>query len=504
MATNEKEFNEYIDPIVDILPMNLSYAEKLKLLKDRFQLPKDYLDLPNDPLTTSILQSTMEKARMDANNPKYDYESTGYWPSFKANKKDDKMIQQLEVEDPGLILRSAAITNKNRRDRNMDTAAREYAQAQDDFDRTFNPTDYGRRRSGRVMPLGGRAGMMNLYRPQYNADMNQSINADENVVLDNKRLRSANSLEAERNKAKGFLGINKRDDGSTYFTGSEQVRQNLEKSIADYDKEIAKLQAEIAMSEAGDPMYDLAVMRMVMNDDMSLMNDIRGRIGKKIDQEFQIKQKKADQKFQHEENELTRESNKQDLDTAKKKDLKHAYERALQTYEFAVQDFKADPSKPELKRNVEKARMLLRQAASDADMLDDYYRMFEKPEDNSTLADFDKAFVEYEVEGIEGLKNYVNSLKNPKEKARVLRDLKNSFGITEGDLGLSGAETKINQKKADANDALDKSVKAEVGKTFDSGKAATDYLNTLPKNVRDRLTAKYDKASKKTKIVKRN
>jgi hypothetical protein len=314
MATNEKEFDEYIDPIVDILPMNLSYAEKLKLLKDRFQLPKDYLDLPNDPLTTSILQSTMEKARIDANNPKYDYESTGYWPSFKANKQGDKMIQQLEVEDPGLILRSAAITNKNRRDRNMDTAAREYAQAQDDFDRTFNPTDYGRRRSGRVMPLGGRAGMMNLYRPQYNADMNQSINADENVVLDNKRLKSANSLEAERNKAKGFLGINKRDDGSTYFTGSEQVRQNLEKSIADYDKEIAKLQAEIAMSEAGDPMYDLAVMRMVMNDDMSLMNDIRGRIGKKIDQEFQMKQNKANQEFQHEENELNRENT---LDVAK-------------------------------------------------------------------------------------------------------------------------------------------------------------------------------------------
>lgn len=434
MSTNEKEFNEYIDPIVDRLPLNLTYAEKLKLLKDRFQLPKDYLDLPNDPLTTSILQSTMEKARMAANNPKYDYESTGFWPSFKANKQGDKMIQQLEVEDPGLILRSAAITGKNRQDRNIDTAKREFAQAQDDFDRTFNPTDYSRRRSGRVMPLGGRAGMANLYRPQYNADMNQSITADEDVLRDKKSLASANSLEAERNHAMGWL------------KGSEQHRAKLEKSIDDYDREIAKLKDEIAMSEAGDPMYDLAVMRMVMNDDMSLMNDIRGRISKKIDQEFQMKQKKADQEFQHEENELNRESTKEDQENAKIKDAEDSYEGALMFYNWAKEDLELnkDPAKTtELKRRLEKAEDTLRTAARKAKKLDDYRKIVGM---SSSERDQKSKMVELFLRskgitgGLEGFKNvYDKTLKTPEERQAFLKEA-SEFGLDASDFGMPGEE----------------------------------------------------------------
>ena len=316
--------------------------------------------------------------------------------------------------------------------------------------------------------------------PMYRGN-GQDYSAYASMMKDRDALASANSLEAERNKAKGFLGINKRDDGSTYFTGSEQVRQNLEKSIADYDKEIAKLQAEIAMSEAGDPMYDLAVMRMVMNDDMSLMNDIRGRIAKKIDQEFQMKQKKADQEFQHEENELNRENtletarmNKQEQKEAQQRDLDNAFASAKQLYEFALGDLEANPNDPNLKREVEKAKELFRQAAVKANKVNEFNERIANNTGGKPL--WDEAGAAYSVIGKTGLKALVDSIKNPKIKADMLRNLEKSYYITEGDLGYSGAEAKINENKAKASETLEQKITAatKIYGKGDAGKKARD------------------------------
>jgi len=234
----------------------------------------------------------------------------------------------------------------------------------------------------------------------YEAEKNASLaKSFEELKKAREIAETANSLQVERNQAKGFLGINERDDGSVYFTGSEQRRQALEKSIGDYDREIAKLQAEIAMSEAGDPMYDLAVMRMIMNDDMSLMNDIRGRIGKKIDQEFQTKQKKADQEFQYNESELNRQNtldvaklNKQEQDAAKKQDLEDAAERAADVYMSLKRKLstiaKDDARYSEVEDQLDTAKILMKQAYRKAGKLSEYDEVVnENKEDDKTLSE---------------------------------------------------------------------------------------------------------------------
>lgn len=247
---------------------------------------------------------------------------------YYADLSDQELMSLFESfkTDPSTALLMARNSAKARQSANIDKAIQKFYQSQDDFDRTFNPESYNMRRSGLgkiSMPVGGRAGMINLHRPQYIEDMNQSIKAPIDTVREHKANQSANSLEAERNHSIGWL------------KGSEQHRAKLEQSINDYDKEIAKLQTEIAMSESGDPMYNLAIMRLLMDDDNSLLMDIRGRIGKKIDQEFQERMKQKDQDFTREENEknrqsteklasMNRDANKQDkIDAAKRNAKRH-------------------------------------------------------------------------------------------------------------------------------------------------------------------------------------
>lgn len=297
----------------------------------------------------------------------------------------------------------------------------------------------------------------------YNRSSTSLHDFNPKVTVNNDEGASVNSLESERNQSVGWL------------KGSEQHRAKLEKSIEDYDREIAKLQAEIAMSEAGDPMYDLAVMRMIMNDDMSLMNDIRGRISKKIDQEFQMKQKKADQEFQHNENELNRQNtlevskaNKEEQKAAQQKDLDNAFASAKQVYDFAVGDLEANPTDPTLKRDVEKAKELYRQAAIKANRLDEFTTDVDS---GSKDKKFSEIYADYEVEGMKGLKTYLENLKKTNLKAyeRELKNLK-ARGMTEGDLDLSGAEGKITEEKIKASETRKIKIKSAV-KSYGKGEA---------------------------------
>lgn len=478
MATRKKtKFEEELDKILeDIAANNEDWNDPLqKGMYDFRQFQNGTAVREDDPLTKHIKEQPVDIEAYFKTEPS-PYPGSKYgWPMLAKEGEP-------AYNDPGLILRNAAATAGDRRDRNIETAKREFAQAQDDFDRTFNPTDYGRRRSGRVMPLGGRAGMANMHRPQYVADMNRAVSADEDVVRDHKALASANSLEAERNKAKGFLGINKRDDGSTYFTGSEQVRQNLEKTIGDYDREIAKLQAEIAMSEAGDPMYDLAVMRMIMNNDNSLMMDIRGRIGKKIDQEFQMKQKKADQEFQHNENELNRENtletaklNKQEQDAAKEQDLEDAAERAKDVYMAYRRRLSVipeeDPRRAELEDQLNTAEILMKQAYRKANKLNEYDEIVKGAisEEENTLGDRKTIlFKALNVADDEEFKSLYES-GDAAQKAEYERMAK-ALNIPLTKLKVSGTKAKDEQKK-EQNEKAAKTKKdfkdKNVKKTFE-------------------------------------
>lgn len=332
--------------------------------------------------------------------------------------------------------------------------------------------------------------MAQNYENEKNAALAESFDALKKQNAKNESL-GRSSLKAERNESMGWL------------KGSEQHRAQLEASIADYDRQIAKLQAEIAMSEAGDPMYDLAVMRMIMNDDNSLMNDIRNRIGKKIDQEFQTKQKKADQEFQHNENELNRENtlevaklNKEEQKAAQKRDLENAFASAQQLYEFALGDLEANPDDPKLKREVEKAKELYRQAAAKAEKMDDFNRRIgTSTDDGDSKPLWDEASVAYKVKGQSGLKDLIDrDIKDPRLKAAVLRDLEKTYHITEKDLGYSGAEAKINEDKAKAAAELEKKVKAAVkpyGKGDDGKKARDKAFDALSDSVKAKVVKGY-------------
>ena len=263
------------------------------------------------------------------------------------------------------------------------------------------------------------------------------------------------------------------------------------------------------MSEAGDPMYDLAVMRMVMNDDMSLMNDIRGRISKKIDQEFQMKQKKADQEFQHEENELNRKNtldvakmNKEEQKKSQQKELDNALASAKQIYEFALGDLEANPNDPKLKREVEKAKELFRQAAVKANKVSEFNEQIAANTSSNAL--WDEAGAAYGATGQTGIKAFVDSIKDPKIKAAIIRDLENTYHITEGDLGYSGAEAKINEEKAAKRDTLNTGIeKALKLGPWDDEESARKALNDLKKGVKEALKVGFDIKIKKYILKKK-
>lgn len=277
----------------------------------------------------------------------------------------------------------------------------------------------------------------------------------------------------------------------------------LQRMIDGYDRDIAKLQAEIAMSEAGDPMYNLAIMRLLMDDDNSLLMDIRGRIGKKIDQEFQERMKQKDQDFTASENEKNRENtreiaemNRAETKAAQQRDLDNAFASAQQLYEFALGDLEANSNDEKLKREVAKAKELYRQAAVKAGRMDDFERRMGVEQGGEQK--WNEAAAAYEVKDQTGLKAYVDSITDPKLKAAVLRDLERTYKINEKDLGYSGAETKINEKKGADRDAFNAAVNnaLKLG-PWDDEASAKKALEGLKQNVRDALRVGYDSDKRK-------
>lgn len=300
-----------------------------------------------------------------------------------------------------------------------------------------------------------------------------SVDALKDQDIAHKEMKAANSLEAERNEASGWL------------TSAESHLAQLETAIKDYDKEIARLQTEIRMSEAGDPMYKLAVMRMIMDNDNSLMSDIRSRINKDIDQRFQMSQKKADQDFQHQENELNRKNtldvakmNKAEQEAAKKQDLENAFNSTAMMYDWAKKDLADNPTDKKLQRSVEKAKQLYLEAAKKAGK-DVHFEVSEA----TVNPDLTEIFKDYEVEGMDGIKAYLETLKksNPKAYERELKNLK-ARGITEKDLGLTGAEEKIITDKNKKAAAQKTKIEKAKALKFDDEPSATAKLKELGLN----------------------
>jgi len=493
MAERKKtKFEEELDKLLEnIAANNEDWNDPLqKGMYDYRQFQNGTVVREDDPLAKHIKEKPIDTEAYFKTEPSPYPDSKYGWPTLAKEGEP-------AYNDPGLVLRNAVATAGDRRDRNIENANREFAQTVDDLDRNLNPESYGNRRSGRIVPAGGRAGLANLNRPQYIAAMNESVQAPKDAVRNHKALASANSLEAERNHAIGWL------------KGSEQHRAKLEKTIEEYDREIAKLQEEISMSEAGDPLYDLAIQRLIMDDDNSLLSDIRGRIAKRIDQEYQMKQKKADQEFQHSENELNRQNtlevarmNKQEQIEAQQKELDNALASAKQLYEFALGDLEANPNDPKLKREVEKAKELFRQAAVKANKVNEFNEQIAANTNSKAL--WDEAGAAYGVTGQTGIKAFVDSIKDPKIKAAVIRDLENTYHITEGDLGYSGAEAKINEDKAAKRDALNTDIDnaLKLG-PWDDEESAKKALNGLNKNVKDALKVGYNTKTKKYILKKK-
>lgn len=320
--------------------------------------------------------------------------------------------------------------------------------------------------------------------PMYRGN-GQDYGAYASMMRDHDALDSANSLEAERNHAMGWL------------KGSEQHRAKLEKSIEDYDREIAKLKDEIAMSEAGDPMYDLAVMRMVMNNDMSLMSDIRGRISKKIDQEFQMKQKKADQEFQHEENELNRENtletarmNKEEQKKSQQKELDNAIELATDTYMTLKRKLnnlaEDDPRRAEIEDQVGRAEILMKQAYRKANKLNEYDEVFGRQfEGDETIGE--RKTMLYKSLGVADDREFQDLYNSGDAAQKALYERKAKYvGIPLTKLGVSGTKAKDDQKKEqnekDAKtkkDFKDKNAKKTFAINILDGKAedTQDWVN---------------------------
>jgi hypothetical protein len=412
------------DPIWQNMPIDLSFEDKLKLLKDKYRLQGK--SIPADELTRAIQKAGMDKAHMDEISNIEEYKT-----------------------DPGTALRMARNSAKARQAANVDKAIAEFYQSQDDFDRTFNPESYAMRRSGLgkiSMPVGGRAGMANLHRPRYIEDMNQSIKSPVNISNTKEAMRTANTLEAERNETAGWL------------KGSEQHRVKLENTIADYDRQIAKLQAEMAMSEAGDPLYDLAVMRLIMDDDASLLNSIRSRIDKKIDQEFQMKQKKADQEFTASENEKNRQSteriaglNKAEQEASRQQDLEDAVERAKDVYMSLRRKLsnipEEDPRRPEIEDQMETAQILMKQAYRKAKKLNEYDELMgNRFEGEDTIGE--RKTMLYKSLGVADDKEFQELYNSGDAEQKTFYEKQAKYlSLPLTKLGVSGTKAKDTQKK---------------------------------------------------------
>ena len=434
--------------------------------KSRFEEEMEKLmTTPNLPDDILMIRASQYPSIVKLNQPpekEYDVEFGGgegtrigkFWPTFKANYDErGRLIQDIPEGDPSLAIRSAAITGKNRQERNLEAVEDRALSDLGKIQIALSPEAHERRL--RNAPAGGRAGLANLNRPQYLAARNESIQAPKTLARENIEGASANSKEAQYDKVMRGLGFEKNDSNEYEFknNASAAKREALQKSVDDYDKQIKALEEEIALSEAGDPLYDLAVMRLIMDDDNTLMSDIRGKIAKRIEREFQMKQKKADQEFQHNENELNRENtleaakmNKEEQEKAKVKDAEDSYEGALMLYNWAKEDLEAnkDPSnKTELQRSLQKAEDTLRTAARKANKLDDYRKIVGTSDaERDRKVKMAELFLKSKgiTGGLKGFKRYYDeSLKTPEARQTFLNEA-NEFELDASDFDMPGEE----------------------------------------------------------------
>lgn len=242
----------------------------------------------------------------------------------------------------------------------------------------------------------------------------------------------------------------KRDNSARKF--------ELQRMIDGYDRDIAKLQAEIAMSEAGDPMYDLAIMRLLMDDDNSLLMDIRGRISKRIDQEFQERMKEKDQEFTASENEKNRQStekiagmNKAEQDAAKKQERDNAIELATDTYMTLKRKLNSlaedDPRRAEIEDQVGRAEILMKQAYRKANKLNEYNEVFGRQfEGDETIGE--RKTMLYKSLGVADDREFQDLYNGGDAAQKAFYEKQAKYvGIPLTKLGVSGSKAKDDQKK---------------------------------------------------------
>ena len=270
--------------------------------------------------------------------------------------------------DPGLVLRSAAYSNKARRDRNMEAAKGTARKALEDVRNALSPEQHEREMRG--VPAGHRAGLMNLYRPQYQADMNESFNAPDMVLNDRAAMESANTPEAE-------YAYNE-----AYAEGANERLNALNIKRDRIRKKLDELKAVRHLELTNDPMWAVAKLQYLNENDSTGLNNIMSRI-----------QADIQRKFTEAENEKNRQStqeianaNKLAEDQAKADDAMQAYENQKEVYSYLVDKYNKDnatmdsKSKAELENQIAQARINLKYKARKAEMEDEYNELIKAAE----------------------------------------------------------------------------------------------------------------------------
>lgn len=252
------------------------------------------------------------------------------------------------MDDPGLILRSAAYSNKARRDRNMETAMGTARKALEDLRNTLSPEQHEREMRG--VPAGHRAGLMNLYRPQYQAYMNEAFNAPDMVLNDRAAMASANTPEAE-------YAYNE-----AYAEGAKERLNALNIKRERIQKKLEELKAVRHLELTNDPMWAVAKLQYLNENDSTGLNNIMTRI-----------QADIQRRFQEAENDKTRQVTKDQINAAKEKDKADKEEAIRKNLESKIDDmryeltlYKRSKKNTDDQRNLRATYKALENAAKDA------------------------------------------------------------------------------------------------------------------------------------------
>lgn len=442
--------------------------------------------LPDDPLTQRILEypkkdsfGNVSEVYPSRNNPFVDDNNRytfvgdntspgngheerrpGIWPVLAKEGEP-------AYEDPGLVLRSAAISGKNRQERNKEAAKGQLYRDIENLRNALNPETHEREMRG--VPAGHRAGLMNLNRAQYISDMEESAAAPGIVLKEKEAEANANSPEAEYNR------------NENYIAGADKKLKGLEIKRNRLREKLETLKAIRNLDVAGDQMWEVAKLDYLNNGDRTGLENIMGRIQSDIQRKFTESEAKKNRQNTLDVAKL----NKQEQDAAKKQDLEDAAERAADVYNALQRRLsliaKDDSRYAEIKDQVETAKILMKQAYRKAGKLSEYNEIMTKPaeKDDKTLGD--RKTILFRMYNAANDKEFLDAYnagnaeqrKNMEHDAEVLSIPLSNLGVT----ATKAVANIKNEQKANAKKKKDDFKNNNVNKTF--------AINILTKKAKD-------------------